>query len=852
MPAPAPAPPIRPGWLVLGWLVGVLACAGRMLAAQARVWRLTRRCPPLPTPLLSSIGPETASFSALLTGPAGTPPMVWGWPRAVLLLPPEAADWPDARRRAVVLHEAAHIRRCDWLTHLLAQATCALYWFNPLIWLLAARLGAEAERACDDAVLLAGVPPTDYAQDLLAVARHLGAGRLVHQASLGAVTMARRSPVRGRLEAILDTCRPRRRITRRAAALALAVALAVATPLAALRPAVRADEAQVGQAAPTAGVPTEADIAKVQRHLQGLEEEKADYTAAHPNTLSLTQIGYLDGLRQETESKRTMQRLVARELAEEKDPNKRAKVLRVLKEHDAWATQSGRNYRALVKSRVAGLPAAQVTREARIHDLDEAVALDKTRVEMMQMEHSLGYPLHIRPDSLAVIAHTALYWEKTGQMSRADSVHVSLLQQKMGQQKRLDDTDIDSLIVILHKPSIAPNVNLSDVMQLFGMLPHSSTAQQQQMREAITPLLKSRSHWERDQAEQTLKKLGEAAPMPPPAQKAQAAPAVIHPVRPQPTPQPAKTGVSPMTPLTHMTATLLKTAAFATLTTGLMLPVAHAAPPVPASKPEAPKPAAQASVAQVPAAGASHWASFLLRHTPLWKIRAFTGWDRGETLPEGVIGVYFLESNRSVLVRATPAGITHMQGIISRLDASLRPIQIRVAFATVTAADLNASGLHSDAVPLGGPGAAGKSPQLFMEGAEGSAVTALLASLEKRKAALVVPTITTDINVPATISMEGTPLGPDSHSSQALITPRLDKEGTLTLQMTPPHSTRVDADGDALPTVSIVHPVSSGTTFVLANPLPPAAGEADRYLLIFITPTAITTPAQATPPQIIP
>lgn len=525
-PVPPEAPVIPPAWLVLGWLLGVLVCLGRALTIHARVWRLARRCPLLPPSLLVAATAEAGGFAALKTGPTGTPPMVWGWPRPALLLPPEAAGWPATRVQSVLLHEAAHVRRQDWLTQTVAQAACALYWFNPLVWLLAARLGAEAERACDDAVLLAGVSPTEYADSLLAVARSLSVGGAARRASLGAVTMARRSPVRGRLEAILDTRRPRRRATQGAAALALAVALAVAAPLASLRPAARADEVQMGQAAPAAGVPTETDIAKVQQHLEGLEKARVQYAATHPSTLSLTQTGYLDGLRGLTEHQRTMERLAATGtgVEKEKDSRRRAIPLKVLKEQDAWAAQVARNYRAMVKPRVDGLPAAQVTRETRMHNFDEAIALDKTRVEMMQMEHSLGYPLHIRPDNIIVMAHVALYWEKTGQMSRADSVHISLLQQKMGQKKRLGDTDIDSLIVILHKPSIAPNFNRSDVMQLFSVLPHSSAAQQQKMREAITPLLRSRSHWERDQVEQTLKKLGGDAPTQPTMQKAQAVP----------------------------------------------------------------------------------------------------------------------------------------------------------------------------------------------------------------------------------------------------------------------------------------------------------------------------------------
>jgi|GEM_PF-6191932 len=116
---PAPTPPVRPAWLALAWLLGALACAGRTLAAQARVWRLTRRCPSLPL-----TAPEAAG-ATLKGGPAGTPPMVWDWPRATLLLPPEAAVWPATRLRAVLLHEAAHVQRQDWLTQTLTQAARA-------------------------------------------------------------------------------------------------------------------------------------------------------------------------------------------------------------------------------------------------------------------------------------------------------------------------------------------------------------------------------------------------------------------------------------------------------------------------------------------------------------------------------------------------------------------------------------------------------------------------------------------------------------------------------------------------------------------------------------------------------
>lgn len=223
------------------WLGGALLSLLRPGLGLWGIARLSQASRPVLDAATSALAGECAAALGLARTPAlrsaGAPvPMTWGWRRPVVLLPDAARDWTEGRLRAVLLHELAHVRRRDWLSHRMADAVCALYWFHPLVWLTARRLRAEGEIACDDLVLTSGVAAPDYARHLLDVARALSPAAIPQTA----IAMARTARIEGRLKMILDHTRPRRALTRRALLLVLGLSAAALVPLAVLRPGARA------------------------------------------------------------------------------------------------------------------------------------------------------------------------------------------------------------------------------------------------------------------------------------------------------------------------------------------------------------------------------------------------------------------------------------------------------------------------------------------------------------------------------------------------------------------------------------------------------------------------------------
>jgi beta-lactamase regulating signal transducer with metallopeptidase domain len=232
--------------LIWIWLAGVMAILSWCLLGRLGLARLLRRAERFDDPAWQADLEDARApkHLRLFVSPAIGSPATWGLFRPVIVLPPAARDWTADRRRVVLAHELAHVARGDGVANLIGWLACALYWPNPLAWIAARRLRAEAERAADDRVLAQGVPPEEYAAHLLDVARGSRVMRLLGASAIG---MARPSSLEGRLLAVLDETANRnapRATTRRAswtACAGLVLPIAMLTPSAEPAPAEQAE-----------------------------------------------------------------------------------------------------------------------------------------------------------------------------------------------------------------------------------------------------------------------------------------------------------------------------------------------------------------------------------------------------------------------------------------------------------------------------------------------------------------------------------------------------------------------------------------------------------------------------------
>ena len=227
--------------LMMVWAVVSVAIVFFLIAGLLRVGFVGRRARPARQEAWLKLRDEVAHhlelqrIPLLLVSDDAPVPVTWGLLRPRLLLPSQAETWTELRLRNVLLHEMAHLKRGDLVALLTSELVCALYWFNPLVWLAANRMRMEREHACDDLVLAGGASPAAYARDLLDVVTSLRSPTL----PVGAIGMARPSELGERLRAVLDPKRPRGGVSLRRRGLATLIGLGSLLVTAAAAPAGR-------------------------------------------------------------------------------------------------------------------------------------------------------------------------------------------------------------------------------------------------------------------------------------------------------------------------------------------------------------------------------------------------------------------------------------------------------------------------------------------------------------------------------------------------------------------------------------------------------------------------------------
>ena len=195
----------------IGWITISAVFLTRLIAAWWRLSRLVQRARPaeaatrqLCEELAAPIG---VNVPEILRSPFLASPCLTGLGltrRSSILLPEDDSHLP---MRDVLVHELAHLRRHDVHWNLFRQVATAIYFFQPLLWVLSRRIEITAEEVCDDFVVQFGGDRERYATQLVDIAELSTDVSAAAVATAGVGIVALRSMLARRVERIMDGSR---------------------------------------------------------------------------------------------------------------------------------------------------------------------------------------------------------------------------------------------------------------------------------------------------------------------------------------------------------------------------------------------------------------------------------------------------------------------------------------------------------------------------------------------------------------------------------------------------------------------------------------------------------------------
>lgn len=221
--------------LIAVWCLGAVWRIAGQVRGQMRLRRIvaaSKRSHALEAEYRDLLRPGVEIRLCAAFGPAAVDVL-----RPKILMPERlAAALPIEAMRAVILHEASHIRRRDLAAHAFQKLVEALFWWNPMVRWMAASLDVSREIACDIAASRACATPAEYADALLTAIEHAAPSPSVRLAPALGVADALRT-LDQRIDGIIET-RAAAGVTARLApaAVLLCMIAACATAAAVSRP----------------------------------------------------------------------------------------------------------------------------------------------------------------------------------------------------------------------------------------------------------------------------------------------------------------------------------------------------------------------------------------------------------------------------------------------------------------------------------------------------------------------------------------------------------------------------------------------------------------------------------------
>jgi bla regulator protein BlaR1 len=151
--------PVVP-WLVVTWVGGVTLLSLRWLQGYWWVRHLrTVQTMPLDAAWLELLEDLKIRFKVsrsvrLVSSALAEVPMVIGWLRPVILLPASSlTGLTPAHLQAILAHELAHVRRCDYLVNWLQNLVETVMFYHPAVGWISGCIRQEREHCCDEMVV---------------------------------------------------------------------------------------------------------------------------------------------------------------------------------------------------------------------------------------------------------------------------------------------------------------------------------------------------------------------------------------------------------------------------------------------------------------------------------------------------------------------------------------------------------------------------------------------------------------------------------------------------------------------------------------------------------------------------